>query len=448
MVIRRAVRHDSGSSVMSHSRGEFRPKRVALLSVHTSPLDQPGTGDAGGLNVYVVELSRRLALTGVNVEIFTRATKRGLAPIVELADGLVVRHIESGPLEEIRKQDLPSQLCSLTAGVLRAEAARPPGWYDAIHSHYWLSGQVGSVASERWDVPLIHSMHTMARVKNSRLALGDTPEPQLRVMGEQQVVHAADQLIANTVDERAELINLYDADPRRVSVIHPGVDLDVFSPGLVRAARNKVGVAADRTVLLFVGRIQPLKGPDVLIRTTARLVADNPHLRDDLLTVILGGPSGAGVERLDELRKLAAELGVADLVHFEPPVDQRALADWYRAADVVCVPSYSESFGLVAVEAQACGTPVVAAGVGGLRTAVADGLSGLLVDSHDTADWARAISRLVDGPRYRAQLARGARAHASEFGWSATTSATLDVYRRAIRERQLSAVGQLGRNTA
>lgn len=416
--------------------GESLPRRVALLSVHTSPLDQPGTGDAGGLNVYVVELSRRLAKAGVEVEIFTRATSADLPPVVEMADGVLVRHLESGPFEDIRKQDLPAQLCSLTAGVLRAEAARPAGWYDAVHSHYWLSGQVGSVASERWDIPLIHSMHTMAKVKNARLALGDAPEPKMRVHGEQQVVDSSDMLIANTSDEADDLVQLYGADPARVSIVHPGVDLDIFSPGSAAQARARMDIRPDVNVLLFVGRIQPLKGPDVLIRATAEVIRQDPAKREELLTVICGGPSGAGPERLDDLRKLAAELGVADIVRFEPPATREELADWYRAADLVCVPSYSESFGLVAVEAQACGTPVVAAAVGGLHTAVADGASGVLVDSHDPQDWARVLDRLISHPSYRSQLALGARLHAQDFGWSATTSATIDAYRRAIRSRR------------
>lgn len=432
VALRFGIRHDRDVPVVSVARGTRVPRRVALLSVHTSPLDQPGTGDAGGLNVYVVELSRRLGAAGVKVEIFTRSTRSGLAPVVELSDNVLVRHLESGPLEDIRKQELPAQLCSLTAGVLRAEAARPAGWYDAIHSHYWLSGQVGSVASDRWDVPLIHSMHTMAKVKNARLALGDAPEPLMRVMGEQQVVSAADELIANTVDERRDLVDLYGADPTRVSVVHPGVDLDVYKPGSTRSARRRLGIASDVTLLLFVGRIQPLKGPDVLIRATAMLAADCPELRHKLVTVICGGPSGAGPERLDELRKLAAELGVADIIWFEPPACREGLADWYRAADVVCIPSYSESFGLVAVEAQACGTPVVAAAVGGLHTAVADQQSGILVAGHDARDWSAVLAKIVGQPRLRNKLAAGARPHAANFGWEATTAATIEVYRRSI----------------
>jgi D-inositol-3-phosphate glycosyltransferase len=217
------------------------PQRIAVLSVHTSPLDQPGTGDAGGMNVYVVETARRLAESGIEVEIFTRATSSALPTVVEMAPGVTVRHVTAGPFEGLLKQDLPGQLCAVTAGVMRAEAARPEGWFDLIHSHYWLSGQVGWLAKERWNVPLVHSMHTMAKVKNRDLALGDAPEPAMRVIGEQQVVSAADRLVANTDDEGEELIDLYGADPTAVDVVHPGVDLEAFTPGERSAARRARG---------------------------------------------------------------------------------------------------------------------------------------------------------------------------------------------------------------
>src|SRR5918993_2282313 len=202
------------------------PRRIATLSVHTSPLDQPGTGDAGGMNVYIVEVARRLAAAGVEVEVFTRATSSDLPPRVELAPGVTVRHLTAGPFEGLSKEDLPAQLCALTSGVLRAEAAHEPGWYDAVHSHYWLSGQVGWLASERWGVPLVHTAHTLAKVKNLALAEGDEPEPLRRVVGEEQVVEASDRLVANTAEEAGQLVDLYDADPRRVVTVAPGVDLE------------------------------------------------------------------------------------------------------------------------------------------------------------------------------------------------------------------------------
>ena len=411
---------------------DTRPRRVAVVSLHTSPLDQPGTGDAGGLNVYVLETSRRLAAAGVDVEIFTRAKTSSLAHTAEIEPGVRVSHLRAGPFEELPKEDLPAQMCAFSAGLLRAEAGRPAGWFDLIHSHYWLSGQVGWLASERWDVPLVHSMHTMAKVKNLELANGDRAEPQVRVIGEEQVVENASRLIANTGDEARQLIDLYSASPQAIDVVHPGVDLDVFCPGDRASARATLGLRPDAQVLLFVGRIQPLKAPDVLLRAVARMVESDPARRRDLVVAVCGGPSGSGLDHPSALADLATSLGIADIVRFEPPNDRARLAQWYRAADATVVPSYSESFGLVAIESQACGTPVVAASVGGLRTAVADGRSGLLVPGHDPDEWARALERMTT--RERDHLAAGARSHAEGFSWDATAQALIDSYAHAIGE--------------
>jgi D-inositol-3-phosphate glycosyltransferase len=411
---------------------DTRPRRVAVVSLHTSPLDQPGTGDAGGLNVYVLETSRRLAAAGVDVEIFTRAKTSSLAHTAEIEPGVRVSHLRAGPFEELPKEDLPAQMCAFSAGLLRAEAGRPAGWFDLIHSHYWLSGQVGWLASERWDVPLVHSMHTMAKVKNLELANGDRAEPQVRVIGEEQVVENASRLIANTGDEARQLIDLYSASPQAIDVVHPGVDLDVFCPGDRASARATLGLRPDAQVLLFVGRIQPLKAPDVLLRAVARMVESDPARRRDLVVAVCGGPSGSGLDHPSALADLATSLGIADIVRFEPPNDRARLAQWYRAADATVVPSYSESFGLVAIESQACGTPVVAASVGGLRTAVADGRSGLLVPGHDPDEWARALERMTT--RERDHLAVGARSHAEGFSWDATAQALIDSYAHAIGE--------------
>ena len=410
------------------------PRRVATLSLHTSPLDQPGTGDAGGMNVYVVETSKRLAALGIEVDVFTRATSSDLPLAVELSPGVTVRHIVAGPFEGLGKEDLPAQLCAFTSGVLRAEALHEPGWYDVIHSHYWLSGQVGWLAKERWGVPLVHSAHTLAKVKNALLAAGDRPEPLARIIGEEQVVAAADRLVAGTEAEVDDLVRRYGADPATVVTVPPGVDLDHFrpEPGGAGAARAQLGIASNAVVLLFVGRIQPLKAPDVLLRAAARLLADDPGLRRRLVVVIAGGPSGTGLAQPEGLQRLAVELGIAEVVRFEPPASRDRLADLYRAASVVVVPSYNESFGLVAIEAQACGTPVVAAAVGGLRTSVCDGASGLLVAGHDPADYAAAIRRLLDEPGLYRRLAAGAVRHAGQFGWSETTAQLLATYRDAI----------------
>jgi len=400
------------------------PRRVAVLSVHTSPLSQPGTGDAGGLNVYVLQTALHLARRGVEVEIFTRATASADAPTVPVAPGVLVRNIAAGPFEGLDKYDLPTQLCAFTAGVLRAEANHEPGHYDIVHSHYWLSGQVGWLARDRWAVPLVHTAHTLAAVKNAALADGDAPEPPLRAVGEQQVVDEADRLIVNTESEAHQLVSLHNADPERIDVVHPGVDLQTFSPGDRAAARAALGLPAGDRIVAFVGRIQPLKAPDVLLGAAARL----PGVR----VLVAGGPSGSGLAAPDALVRLAAELGVTDRVSFLPPQSREQLVNVYRAADLVAVPSYSESFGLVAVEAQACGTPVVAAAVGGLPVAVADGRSGSLVAGHDPQTWAAAIAGLLDADSEA--LRRGAIEHARRFSWDHTVDALLTSYGRAITD--------------
>jgi len=418
-----------------HELAPLRPlglRRVAMLSVHTSPLDQPGIGDAGGMNVYIVELAKRLAAAGTDVEIFTRATSSDLPPAVPLAPGVTVRHVVAGPFEGLAKDELPAQLCTFAREVLREGARQDAGWYDLVHSHYWLSGQVGALAADRWGVPLVHSMHTMAKVKNAALAEGDRPEPVARAIGEQQVVDAADMLIANAQDEARQLVELYGAIPERVVTIHPGVDLDVFRPADRASARKRLGLPTEAEVVSFVGRVQPLKAPDVLVRAVAELLRRDPALRSRLVVPIIGGRSGTGTDEPALLVALAAELGVSDVLRFVPPVEQHELADWYAAASLVCVPSYNESFGLVAIEAQACGTPVVAAAVGGLTTAVLDGETGLLVAGHDPLDYADAIESLLVNPARLATMRRAAVDNAASFSWSQTAARTVAAYRSAL----------------
>jgi len=429
--------------------------RVAMLSVHTSPLDQPGTGDAGGMNVYVLELAHALAARGVRVEIFTRAVSSDQPDTVVLpgrcSDGapldgeracdvlradhvdagvvppVLVHHVPAGPFERLDKNDLPALLCSMAAGVLRCEAAREPGWYDVVHSHYWLSGQVGAVVADRWEVPLVHTAHTLARVKNAALAPGDVPEPSLRVVGEELVVARADALVASTPGEARDLVDLYAADPAKVHVVEPGVDLRRFVPTDAagrRQARRTLGLPEDRDVVLFAGRVQPLKAPDVLVRALGVL---REQCRPIPLLVVLGGPSGQA-RAVDDLLALASRAGVAEHVLVHPPASREALVTWYHAADVVAMPSRSESFGLVAAEAQASGVPVVAAAVGGLASIVEDDGSGRLVRGHDPAVWAAVLDEVLSDPARRAAYGAQARQVAERFGWDTTADQLLKVY--------------------
>jgi D-inositol-3-phosphate glycosyltransferase len=399
--------------------------RIATLMVHTSPLDQPGIGDAGGMNIYVLESAQRMAAMGVSVDIFTRRTDASQPDIVEISPGVRVRHFECGH-GSLTKEQLPAHIHGLSKEFLRILKTEN---YDVIHSHYWISGKVAMPAAKELGIPLVHTMHTMARVKNLNLAEGETPEPMIRVQGETQVVAAANALIANTDAEGASLVSLYDACPDTVHVVSPGVDLYTFTAGEGRhAARDFVEQPQDALIVSFVGRIQPHKGPEVLIRATSELVKHTPLLRHKLIVNIVGGASGANTEEVDRLKELSSWLGIDDVVRFSPPVPRKDLPQWYRAADLVIVPSYSESFGLVALEAQACGTPVVATAVGGLRTAVADGISGVLVDGHDPKAWSSVISRLLQEPQRRILLSMGAIEHASHFGWDVTARGTLDIY--------------------
>jgi len=417
-----------------------RTSKIATLMVHTSPLDQAGTGDAGGMNVYVVETAKKMAQAGVAVDIFTRANKPNLPETVEIAEGVSVKNLVAGPFGGISKEELPSQLGALTSAFMNYQKQLPKNYYSLLHSHYWISGQLGWVVSEATGTPLIHTMHTTAKVKNLNLADGEKPEPHVRAIGEEQVVKAATALIANTDAEAASLVSLYDACPDQVFVAAPGVDLQNFSPADGKAAaRERLNIAPDTILLTFVGRIQPHKGPDVLIKAAAEMVSHSPYLRAKLAVVIMGGASGH-INELEKLKSLAKFLNVEDVTHFVDPVSRTVLPDWYRASDLVCVPSYSESFGLVALEAQACGTPVVATAIGGLRTAVSDGISGSLVDGHDPKAWSAVISRLIAEPQRRLLLSMGAVEHASHFGWEMTARKTLDVYDIVFSNRSKNSI--------
>ena len=400
--------------------------------VHTSPLEQAGIGDAGGMNIYVIESAKRMAAVGVEVDIYTRRITADQPEVVEYEKGIRIVHLDL-PVGT-KKEEIPSLIPAMAEEFKKKIKGKG---YQVIHSHYWISGKVAMPAAKEYGIPLVHTMHTMARVKNAALAEGENAEPMIRVQGESQIVEAADALIANTDAEAASLVSLYDACPDNVRVVAPGVDLYNFTPKR-KDARTNMGIDKSKLVVSFVGRIQPHKGPEVLIRAINELMVHNPEIRSDLQVLITGGASGVRNHEDIRMRELVTWLKLDDVIKFLDPVSRENLPDLYRSSDLVCVPSYSESFGLVALEAQACGTPVVASAVGGLRTAVADGISGVLVDGHNPKAWSSVIARLLMEPQRRILLSMGAVEHASHFGWDVTARRTLDIYDRLINHQPMA----------
>ena len=409
-----------------HASFEY-PHRIAMISMHTSPLATPGVGDAGGLNVYVAELARRLGERGLKVDVFTRRDTPDLPDIVDVHEHTRVIHLKAGPAEYVAKEALP-----LLTEEFCAELEARLDDHDLIHSHYWLSGVVGLQLKHRHGLPLVHTMHTMARVKNSNLGGGQSAEPDVRQRGESAIVHGADVLTASTSDDSVELRSHYGACNGHIVIVPPGVDLRTFHPCNQPKSRAQFGVAQDIQVILFVGRLQPLKAPDVLIRAVAELVRRDPGRRDRLQLIIIGGPSGSDPEWSTTLSPLAVDQGIEDMVDFRPHSARSELFRWYCVSDVVGVPSYNESFGLVALEAQECGRPVVATDVGGLRHTVLDHYSGLLVKGHNERDWADALAEILDDHDEMITMGVNAAAHAATFSWDNTAAATLQAYRTAV----------------
>lgn len=404
-------------------------RRLAVLSFHTSPLTQPGTGDGGGMNVYVRELSSALAGAGVECEVFTRSWRRGLDPVVDVEPGFRVHHVPAGPETSVAKEELPEHLEEFTAGVL--DRIGESGPVEAVHANYWLSGVAGHTIKHRLELPLVSTFHTLARVKAEEAA----EEHDRRAKAEAEVIGCSDAILANSPEEAAQLERLYGAVPDRIEVVPPGVDHHLFTPGDQRAARAELGLG-DGPVLLFVGRIQPLKGADVAVRTLACVLQTDQRPSDRAgpaavapTLLLVGGPSGVeGDAELARLHSLVAQLGLQERVKFVPPQPHGRLALYYRAADVCLVPSRSESFGLVALEAAACGTPVVAAAVGGLRTIVTHGVSGFLVEGRDPAAYAAYVSRLLGHPALAAEMSLEATVAADWYRWSITAARLRRLY--------------------
>jgi D-inositol-3-phosphate glycosyltransferase len=389
-------------------------RALAVLSLHTSPLAQPGAGDSGGMNVYVRELVSSLAQAGVDCQVYVRRWRADLPDEVAVEPGFTVVHVDAGPVD-LPKEHLPEVVDQFTAGVLAHLADHP---VDAVHANYWLSGVVGHRIKHELGLPLVATFHTLARVKAET---GD-PEPERRMQAESEVIGCSDAITASCWAEAEQLEKLCGAPAERIEIVPPGVIHAFFSPGDAAGARAALGLGG-HPVLLFVGRVQPLKGLDIAVAALAALE------RRDAVLVAVGGPSGqAGEAELARCRALADELGVAERVRFVPPQAHHLLSTWYRSADVVLVPSRSESFGLVALEAAACGIPVVAAAVGGLTTIVDDGVTGFLLDERDPADYALAVDELLADPARARAMGDAAAAHARNYTWSLTAARLRRVY--------------------
>ena len=391
-------------------------KRVSILSMHTSPLAQPGIGDGGGMNVYVRELVSALAHAGLDCTTYTRAWRPGLPQVVGVEPNHRVVHIEAGDYD-LPKNDLVSVVDSFADGVRDHIAAS--GGTDVLHGNYWLSGIAGHRLKHELDLPLVMTFHTFARVK----AQGGDPEPISRENAESSIIGCTDAICVSCTEEERQFRSLYGAPAGSIEIVAPGVEHAFFAPGERRGARHALRLANDAPVMLFVGRIQPLKGLDVAVETLARLADRRARL------LVVGGASGnEGESEFQRIRSLIEAHGLADRVDFVEPQAHHILSSYYRAADVVIVPSRSESFGLVALEAAACGVPVVASGVGGLITIVDDGVTGHLVADRSPDVFAQHIDRILANPIEAAVMGARAAEKARRYTWNFAAARLRRVY--------------------
>jgi D-inositol-3-phosphate glycosyltransferase len=405
-------------------------RRLAVLSLHTSPLAQPGTGDGGGMNVYVRELTSALARSDVACDVFTRAWSPDLPAVVDVEPGLRVHHVPAGPLEVLPKESLPAVVDEFTAAVLERMAAAPQAGelpYTSVHANYWLSGLSGHVIKHELNLPLVCTFHTLDRVKAESMPEEvEADMPHRRAEAEASIIDCSDAVLASCTVEADQIASLYGGEPGRIRIVPPGVDHAFFGPGHRPQARRALGLPVDGRLLLFVGRIQPLKCADVAIETLAELRAGGG---EPYRLVVVGGPSGPhGDKSLQSLHDVADARGVRDHVHFVAPQPHELLSSYYRAADVCIVPSRSESFGLVALEAAACGTPVVASAVGGLTTLVDHGHTGYLVEDRDPAAYADAVRRTFDEPLVAERLSTASVLRAREYTWRAAARTLVELH--------------------
>jgi D-inositol-3-phosphate glycosyltransferase len=402
-----------------------------MLVVHSNPLAEPGAGDAGGMTIYVRQVARSLAARGIAVDIFTRRDSDSAPTETELYPGVRVIQVQAGR-SDLPKELIPNYLPEFTTNLLSMVERLQVG-YDIIHSHYWLSGRVASILAARWSVPFVHTFHTLGREKNRSRRPGDLLENEGRLLGEARVIADACAIVASTVEERKALIDLYSAHPERIHLIPPGVDHQMFHPGDRDAAKLALGLQGKR-VLLFVGRLQPLKAADTAIEALSHLYRWGRLRLEDSRLVIVGGSSGvSGTRELQRLADLALALGVEQAVDFVPAQRHDRLPDFYRAADVCLVPSHTESFGLVALEAQASGVPVVGSAVGGLRAIIKHGQTGFLVQPGAAESFAERTWTVLSDYRLASSMGRLAVCSSSEFSWDRSASDLNELYLSGVR---------------
>jgi D-inositol-3-phosphate glycosyltransferase len=405
---------------------------MAVIAAHACPHSEIGAGENGGMSVYVREMAATLAEREIPTVFFTRKEDPGAPATLELEDGSRLVHIVAGPEGPISKDAFFYHLPEFYRGV--AQWARDDGTeFRLIHSHYWLSGWAGRRLSQLWGVPWAHMAHTLARVKDRDRPAGAAPEADQRVAVELEIVRSTNRMIAPTNQEVEDLAFLYGADRSCISVVPPGVDTSLFARGDSSDLRRRLGIADGEKVILFTGRLERLKGVEILLHALSAILEGRTNR--DVRLVVLGADSSNGVleagvhggERA-RLEALAVEIGVDDRVDFLGPVDHSQLPAYYSLADVCAVPSYSESFGLVALEAEACGTPVVASRIGGLRQLVLDGITGITVPSHEPMAWADALRRVIDDRDASAVMGPSGRRLARSYSWAASADLLLEAY--------------------
>lgn len=390
-------------------------QRLAIISYHTSPLVQPGVGDGGGMNVYVRQLSSALARLGVKCDVYTRAYSTDLPASFEIEPGCSVHHIPAGPLDDIPKSELLRYLDEFAANLQTRFRLDPDLLPDAIHANYWLSGVVGHTLKHQLEIPLITTFHTLEMIKaKDRAVPDDDISEDLRISEEIKIMNCSDVVLASCDVEADEISSLYQVDRSRISVIPLGVDHAFFSPGNRDMARRAIGLPIKGRMMLFVGRVQPLKGADIAVEAFIAIAERIP----DLFLVMVGGPSGPkGQEVMDQIRQKVTSAGLSDRVYFVAPQRHEILSSYYRAADVSIVPSRTESFGLVALEAAACGVPVVASSVGGLKTLVKHGSSGYLVSNRTSEEFGRFTVRVLENASLAKSLQKEAQSLSSRYTW-------------------------------